>query len=81
MPTHRCGFVARGGLVSRKKRNDYGVTGFCGACPPPGKPHRYVTTVYALGVEKIAVDSNMTPAVVGFMTLANTIGKASVTAL
>ncbi len=29
-------------------RNDAGKTGYIGPCPPAGKPHRYVITVYAL---------------------------------
>lgn len=29
-------------------RNDYGDAGYGGPCPPPGKPHRYVVTVFAL---------------------------------
>lgn len=29
-------------------RNDAGKIGFIGPCPPAGKPHRYVITVYAL---------------------------------
>lgn len=28
--------------------NDFGFPGYGGPCPPPGKPHRYVITVYAL---------------------------------
>jgi Raf kinase inhibitor-like YbhB/YbcL family protein len=28
--------------------NDFRKTGYGGPCPPPGKPHRYVFTVYAL---------------------------------
>ncbi|MFF4794264.1 YbhB/YbcL family Raf kinase inhibitor-like protein [Streptomyces sp. NPDC001276] len=28
-------------------RNDFSKTGYSGPCPPPGKPHRYVFTVYA----------------------------------
>lgn len=31
-------------------RNDFGNSGYSGPCPPPGKPHRYVFTVYALDV-------------------------------
>ena len=31
-------------------RNDFGNAGYSGPCPPPGKPHHYVITVYALGV-------------------------------
>lgn len=29
-------------------RNDYGDAGYGGPCPPPGKPHRYIVTVFAL---------------------------------
>ena len=29
-------------------RNDFDTDGYAGPCPPPGKPHRYVITVYAL---------------------------------
>jgi Raf kinase inhibitor-like YbhB/YbcL family protein len=31
-----------------ESRNDFDVDGYGGPCPPPGKPHRYVVTVYAL---------------------------------
>ena len=46
-------------------RNDYGQFGYGGPCPPPGKPHRYVFTVYALK-EKVPLDENATAAMVGF---------------
>ncbi|KVC67535.1 YbhB/YbcL family Raf kinase inhibitor-like protein [Burkholderia stagnalis] len=40
------------GLMRRigasEARNDFGIDGYGGPCPPPGKPHRYVITVYAL---------------------------------
>ena len=29
-------------------KNDFGRTGYAGPCPPPGRPHRYQFTVYAL---------------------------------
>ena len=32
-------------------RNDFGAPGYRGPCPPPGKPHRYVFTLYALDAE------------------------------
>ena len=35
-------------LGAIEARNDYGDDGYGGPCPPPGKPHRYLITVYAL---------------------------------
>lgn len=32
----------------KQGKTDFGSTGYDGAAPPPGKPHRYVFTVYAL---------------------------------
>lgn len=42
-------------LGALQARNDFGGAGYGGPCPPPGKPHRYVVTVYALGVDKLAL--------------------------
>lgn len=33
---------------ARQGRNDFGRTGYGGPAPPPGRPHRYVFTLYAL---------------------------------
>ena len=33
---------------TRQGRNDFGRIGYGGPCPPRGKPHHYVFTVYAL---------------------------------
>lgn len=35
-------------LGAVEARNDFDVDGYGGPCPPPGKPHRYVVTIYAL---------------------------------
>ena len=40
------GHLAKLGAV--EARNDFDVDGYGGPCPPPGKPHRYIITVYAL---------------------------------
>ena len=40
------GFLSKLGAV--EARNDFDTDGYGGPCPPPGKPHRYVITVYAL---------------------------------
>ena len=36
-------------------QNDFGNTGYSGPCPPPGKPHHYVITVYALDVPELGL--------------------------
>ena len=41
------GFLTKLGAV--EARNDFDTDGYGGPCPPPGKPHRYILTVYALG--------------------------------
>ncbi|MGH8234629.1 MAG: YbhB/YbcL family Raf kinase inhibitor-like protein [Rhodanobacteraceae bacterium] len=38
-------------------RNDFGDEGYSGPCPPPGKPHHYVITVYALDVPTLGLAS------------------------
>lgn len=64
-----------------QSRTDFGATGFGGACPPPGEVHRYEFTVHALGVESLGLDENVSAALVGFMTVANSLGSADITAV
>ena len=62
-------------------RNDFGYSGFGGACPPEGdKPHRYQITVWALNVDKLPVDNNASGALVGFMLNSHVLAKAQLTA-
>jgi Raf kinase inhibitor-like YbhB/YbcL family protein len=63
-----------------QSKTDFGKPGYGGPCPPQGdKPHRYIFTVYALKVDKLDLDENASPAMVGFMVNANKIGKAAFT--
>lgn len=62
-------------------RNDYGVAGFGGACPPPGEVHRYIFTVHALGTEHLDLPDNASNALAGFMIGANTLATAKITAV
>jgi Raf kinase inhibitor-like YbhB/YbcL family protein len=71
------GKVPKGAVQSP---TDYGKPGFGGPCPPAGdKAHRYVFTLYALKVDKLAADAASTAALVGFNLQANAIGKTSFT--
>lgn len=67
-------------LGSVQNTNDGGTLGFMGACPPKGdKPHRYIFTVFALGVDKIKVPEHASNAAVGFNLNKNVLGKATLT--
>ena len=46
------GFLKKLGAV--EARNDFDIDGYGGPCPPAGKPHRYVITVYALSTDRSA---------------------------
>ncbi len=62
-------------------RTDYGMAAWGGTCPPAGdKPHRYIFSVFALKVDKLEVPADASPALIGFMIHANSLGKASFTA-
>jgi Raf kinase inhibitor-like YbhB/YbcL family protein len=63
---------------SRQIRNDYEQTGWGGPCPPKGKPpHRYNFTLYALGVEKLAVPADATASHAGFLINLRPLGQAT----
>jgi Raf kinase inhibitor-like YbhB/YbcL family protein len=65
---------------AQQGRTDFGTSGFGGACPPPGKPHRYFFRLHALKVPKIEVPADASPAMIGFNVNANTLGKAEIMA-
>ena len=67
---------------AKQGRADVGPAEYDGPCPPPGdKPHRYIFTVHALKVDHLDVPADASPALIGFVTHANEIGRASFTAL
>lgn len=59
--------------------NGFGASGYGGPCPPEGQDHRYVVTVYALGVEALNLPPAATPAELEAAIKAGTIGKAETT--
>lgn len=64
---------------SVQSRTDYGTTGYGGPCPPPGPPHHYVFTVYALKTDNIDLKPDVSAAMVGFYLNANKLASASLT--
>lgn len=59
--------------------NDFGETGYNGPCPPKGKPHRYIFTVYALD-SKIA-DRDLRLMEFKKLIKGHVLGSASITGL
>lgn len=62
-----------------QSRADAGYPGFLGACPPEGQTHAYVFTVTALDTNKLDLDASASGALIGFMTNAHALAKASLT--
>tara|TARA_B100000745_G_scaffold26448_1_gene17240 strand:+ start:2246 stop:2800 length:555 start_codon:yes stop_codon:yes gene_type:complete len=61
--------------------NDYGFTGFGGACPPLGHGvHRYQFTLYALS-KKLELPANASGALTGYMVQAHALAHSTIEAL
>ncbi|QCI27909.1 YbhB/YbcL family Raf kinase inhibitor-like protein [Caminibacter pacificus] len=61
--------------------NDYGEIGYGGPCPPPGPPHRYIITVYALNVAGFKVKRETNPQIIAKAIEQHAIAKASIMGL
>lgn len=60
-------------------RNDFGYSGFGGACPPSGdKPHHYHFKIWALKVSNLPIDRSSSGALVGYMLNANKLATAEI---
>lgn len=60
-----------------QSKTDFAQYGYGGPCPPPGSPHQYLITVYALK-DKLSLDKDAPPAQVGFYLNGQMIEKASI---
>ena len=59
-------------------KGDAGRPGYLGACPPPGTGlHHYTFTLFALKVDKLAVDPNASGAFIGYNLNGNALAKAT----
>jgi Raf kinase inhibitor-like YbhB/YbcL family protein len=58
-------------------RNDAGFAGYVGAAPPAGHGrHRYFVAVHAVGVERLDVTPEASPAFLGFNLFSHTLARA-----
>ena len=86
IPTHitelKAGVDATALKHSMQIKNDYGVAGFGGACPPKGHgPHRYQFTVHALSVESLQLPNDASGALTGYMIKANSLASSTIESL
>jgi Raf kinase inhibitor-like YbhB/YbcL family protein len=59
---------------------DAGAQQYVGAAPPSGHgPHRYIFAVHALDVDKLDLDGNARPAILGFNMFGHTLARATIT--
>ena len=58
---------------------DFAEKAYGGPCPPPGAPHRYVFTIYALKIDKLGDAALGRTAIAGFTIEQNTLAKSSLT--
>ena len=71
--------LPRGALQTR---TDFGTPGYGGPCPPAGDhPHRYLFTVFAVGIDSLPVTADTSAAVIGFQLHFNTLAKAAIMGL
>ncbi|MGH7738933.1 MAG: YbhB/YbcL family Raf kinase inhibitor-like protein [bacterium] len=64
-----------------QSRTDFGTTGYGGPAPPPGKPHHYRFTIYALKVKSLPLTADTSAAMVGFYVNANKLASATLVGL
>ncbi|WP_130736213.1 YbhB/YbcL family Raf kinase inhibitor-like protein [Flavobacterium sp. J27] len=62
-----------------QSKTSYGANGYGGPCPPEGHGiHTYIITIHALKIDKLGLDQNTNPEIVGYYLWQNTIEKASI---
>ncbi|WP_436022838.1 YbhB/YbcL family Raf kinase inhibitor-like protein [Trinickia sp. LjRoot230] len=81
LPTNASASGFLSGIHAIEARNDYDSNGYGGPCPPPGKPHRYVITVYALGTTDLRLAAGRPAIMFDHEIGAASLGKASITVI
>lgn len=62
---------------ARTLHTDYGQTGYGGPCPPVGRNHRYVISVFALDIPKLELGEQATGALTRFVLSQHTIAMGT----
>jgi Raf kinase inhibitor-like YbhB/YbcL family protein len=63
-------------------RTDFGTPGYGGPCPPAGDhPHRYLFTVFAVGIDHLSVTADTSAAIIGFQLHFNTLARTAIMGL
>lgn len=62
-------------------RNDFGSPGYGGPCPPPGAPHHYRLTLYALRIAKLGLGPDAAPAEIDARARASALAQAQIVGL
>lgn len=62
-------------------RNDWGSLGYGGPCPPPGPPHHYRLTLYALRSARLGLGASASAADVAARVRAEALAEAQIVAL
>lgn len=60
-------------------KNDFGHAGYAGPCPPAGKAHHYVITVYALDVPELGITTHFSRKAALDAIRQHTLAKATLT--
>jgi len=77
---HGAGSVRAQPAGARQAQNDFGSPDYGGACPPAGDaPHRYVFTVHALKVDRLALPAGVPAAKAAALIRASELDHASIT--
>ena len=67
---------AKTGRGAKTGRNDYGEPGYGGACPPPGKPHSYRFTAWAVPDATLPLAAGAADQAIGAYLAAHALGTA-----
>jgi Raf kinase inhibitor-like YbhB/YbcL family protein len=79
LPTNASASGSLKRLHAVEASNDFARPGYGGPCPPPGKPHRYIVTVYALKTTDLRLTPGQPAPMFDHEIGTTVLGRASIT--